>query len=197
MAGMEAGSVDAVVTDPIYGQLECYQWLENLPLSDGGNGLAFTNGKWIARVLRRMKTTLPVLSYLNPCGAGMNGKIITKTHLLVWWGSGLMYSFIPDGWLSRNWQAPNLHEHKWTKNPRYYQMLAEAFCRPGGLILDPFTGSGTTGVACVKTGRRFIGIEIEQKYCQIAVKRIQDALAQPALPMEQRAERDGGQGVLV
>lgn len=45
----------------------------------------------------------------------------------------------------------------------------------GGIILDPFTGSGTTGVACVQTGRRFIGIEIEKKYVKIARRRIADA----------------------
>lgn len=43
---------------------------------------------------------------------------------------------------------------------------------PTGLILDPFMGSGTTGVACVRTGRKFIGIEIEPKYFEIAVRRI-------------------------
>ena len=42
-------------------------------------------------------------------------------------------------------------------------------------ILDPFMGSGTTGVACIRTGRQFIGIEKEPKYFDIAVKRIQQA----------------------
>ena len=46
-------------------------------------------------------------------------------------------------------------------------------------ILDPFMGSGTTGVACVKLGRKFIGIEIEPKYFDIACKRISEALKQP------------------
>ncbi len=43
-------------------------------------------------------------------------------------------------------------------------------------ILDPFMGSGTTGVACVRTGRKFIGIELEPKYFAIAVKRIEAEL---------------------
>ena len=46
-------------------------------------------------------------------------------------------------------------------------------------ILDPFMGSGTTGVAAVKLGRKFIGIEIEPKYFDIACKRIQAALDAP------------------
>jgi DNA modification methylase len=46
-------------------------------------------------------------------------------------------------------------------------------------ILDPFMGSGTTGVACAKLGRKFIGIEIEPKYFDIACRRIEQAYAQP------------------
>lgn len=52
-------------------------------------------------------------------------------------------------------------------------------------ILDPFMGSGTTGVACVKLGRKFIGIEIDPKYFDIACKRIRDAYAQPDMFVEQ------------
>ena len=46
--------------------------------------------------------------------------------------------------------------------------------RVGATVLDPFMGSGTTGVACVKTGRKFIGIEIDQGYFDIAVQRIKE-----------------------
>jgi len=45
-------------------------------------------------------------------------------------------------------------------------------------ILDPFMGSGTTGVACIRTGRKFIGIELDPGYFQIAVDRIQKELDQ-------------------
>jgi DNA modification methylase len=50
-------------------------------------------------------------------------------------------------------------------------------------IFDPFMGSGTTGVACVQTGRNFIGIEIDPKYYAIAEKRIKDAQQQMRLPI--------------
>lgn len=54
-------------------------------------------------------------------------------------------------------------------------------------ILDPFMGSGTTGVACVKLGRRFIGIEISEEYFDIACRRIEEAYRQPDMFIERPA----------
>lgn len=54
----------------------------------------------------------------------------------------------------------------------------------GDSILDPFMGSGTTGVAAVKLGRKFIGVEIEPKYFDIACRRISEALKQPDMFIE-------------
>ena len=51
-------------------------------------------------------------------------------------------------------------------------------------ILDPFMGSGTTGVAAVKLGRKFIGIEIDPRYFDIACRRIEDAARQPDMFVE-------------
>lgn len=62
-----------------------------------------------------------------------------------------------------------------------------------GTILDPFMGSGTTGVAAIQLGRKFIGIEREPKYFDIACKRIEQAVAQGQLfepePMKQTQEK--------
>ena len=54
----------------------------------------------------------------------------------------------------------------------------------GEVVLDPFMGSGTTGVACAKLGRKFIGIEIDESYFNIACKRIGQAYDQPDLFVE-------------
>ena len=50
-----------------------------------------------------------------------------------------------------------------------------AVTQPGGLVLDPFTGGGTTGMACMATGRRFLGIELSSEYHRIAADRIAEA----------------------
>jgi len=57
--------------------------------------------------------------------------------------------------------------------------------RPNDTVLDPFMGSGTTGVAAVQTGRRFIGIELSERYFDIACKRIAAAYEQQRLPLQE------------
>lgn len=55
------------------------------------------------------------------------------------------------------------------------EYLIKTYTQPGDTVLDFTMGSGTTGVACVNTGRKFIGIEIEKKYFDVAVSRIETA----------------------
>lgn len=61
--------------------------------------------------------------------------------------------------------------------PLMRELLAD-FTNSGQTILDPFMGSGTTGVACARMGRKFIGIELDPKYFDIACERIAKAYAQ-------------------
>ena len=72
-------------------------------------------------------------------------------------------------------------EHPTTKPLWLMQRLITVSTNPGMTVLDCFAGSGTTGVACVQTGRNFIGIEIDPTYFAIAEKRIAEAQMQPML----------------
>jgi site-specific DNA-methyltransferase (adenine-specific)/modification methylase len=79
--------------------------------------------------------------------------------------------------------------HPTEKHPA---LMVELAMRSKGTILDPFMGSGTTGVAAAKLGRKFVGIEREQKYFDIACERItnaqrQQTLFDPAPVMQQEA----------
>ncbi len=56
------------------------------------------------------------------------------------------------------------------------EYLIKSYTDPGEIVLDNCMGSGTTGVACANTGRRFIGIEKETEYFEIARKRIAEAI---------------------
>jgi DNA modification methylase len=72
-------------------------------------------------------------------------------------------------------------QHIAAKPVKLMQSLILRFTLPNDTILDPFMGSGSTGVACIKMGRNFIGIETDPTYFAIAQKRISEAAAQPFL----------------
>lgn len=74
--------------------------------------------------------------------------------------------------------------HPCAKPIRMWAALVARATYDTDVILDPFMGSGTTGVACANLGRRFIGIEIDPRYFEIACKRIRGAYAQLKLPLE-------------
>lgn len=66
--------------------------------------------------------------------------------------------------------------HPCPKPLKAWTWLVDKVCPPGGLVLDPFMGSGTTGVVAMQLGRRFIGIEIDPGYFDIARRRIIQAV---------------------
>lgn len=72
--------------------------------------------------------------------------------------------------------------------PLMRELLAD-FTNHCQLILDPFMGSGTTGVACAKMGRRFIGIELNDKYFDVACERISKAYEQGDMFVERPAKQ--------
>ena len=69
--------------------------------------------------------------------------------------------------------------HPTQKPVALLEYLIRTYTNEGETVLDNCMGSGSTGVACVKTGRDFIGIELDEKYFDIAKKRIEDAQHDP------------------
>jgi site-specific DNA-methyltransferase (adenine-specific) len=60
-----------------------------------------------------------------------------------------------------------------TEKPLEVMTATVAICRPAGLVLDPFAGSGSTGVAAIRSGRRFVGVELDPGYAQVARERLE------------------------
>lgn len=72
-------------------------------------------------------------------------------------------------------------EHPTQKPVAVMAWCIEQLTPAAKVILDPFMGTGTTGVACIALGRKFIGIEIEPKYFDVACRRVEEAWKQPRL----------------
>lgn len=83
-----------------------------------------------------------------------------------------------NGMLQENMKNKELREHPTQKPSAIMEWAISLAPSETCSILDPFMGSGTTGVACHKMGKRFIGIERERKYFDIACRRIEDAQKQ-------------------
>ncbi len=74
------------------------------------------------------------------------------------------------------------HWHPTQKPIEVMRWIVEAVTKPGDVVLDPYMGSGTTGVAALQAGRKFIGIEIEERWFRAAEIRIRRELDQGRLP---------------
>lgn len=73
------------------------------------------------------------------------------------------------------WAYSGNRHHPTEKAEAVIRPLIEAFSERGGLVLDPFTGSGTTGVACARLDRHFIGVELDASHYATAERRIAEA----------------------
>ena len=131
-------------------------------------------------------------SVFTLAGAGRTAWGFQCTHPVLFYGKD---PYLQDGKGGRpnsfKDDQPNTEkiDHPCPKPLSWMKWAVARASRVDETILDPFMGSGTTGVACVKLGRRFIGIEIEPNYFDIACRRIEAATQQPDLFVEQQRPR--------
>ena len=87
-------------------------------------------------------------------------------------------------------KAPNKNFHPTVKPVKLMQYLVRLITPPNGIVLDPFCGSGTTGIACKLEGFDFVGMEQDAEYCKIAEARINNYQEEPKEPLEFIEEND-------
>lgn len=154
--------------------------------------LAFCNvegvGEWQAAILERglkFKTTCiwnkpDATPKLNGQGPALSYECFTTTWCgkghARWNGGGRRGVFTHP---TNNAERSGLHPTE--KPASLMREIVSLFSDPGELILDPFMGSGTTGVACAQLGRKFIGCEINPLYFEVARRRIAEVYSQPRL----------------
>ena len=108
-----------------------------------------------------------------------------------WNGGGL-----PATWTHNISKGTARPDHPCPKPLPLMLELVRLFTDPGDTILDPFMGSGTTGVACVELGRNFIGIEKDKKWFDVAQQRIESARFRPSLDFARKAKQRKAKALL-
>ena len=118
-----------------------------------------------------------VVPWVKPSCRPQKGRFAAASEFVLWGSAGPM---LEDGPCHPGYflgMAPRDREHTTQKPLELLSMLVE-ICPPGGVVLDPFNGSGTTGVAALLSGRRYIGIERTEEYCAITARRLSEASGQ-------------------
>ena len=188
--------VDAVITDPPWGE-------QHIDLMQGNRGfdlksalrLAFSGLNELGRMAVILGCTTPPLElglpfirhcYIRRAVAQPRGRVLYTGEYVDVYGSRANY---PNGWSVMPGEKSYTNTggkgegegHPTPHNEVGTRWVVDIVACDGGLVVDPFMGSGTTGAAALKSGRSFIGIEIEPKYFDIACERIENAQRQERL----------------
>lgn len=203
---LEAGSVDAVVTDPPYGILN---------LNGKGGAIrksprAIGSGKLKNR---KINTESYEWDSATPAKSTLEAMRQCSQHQIIWGGNYFdlpptrcvlvwdkcqpweNFSQVEIAWTSLNKPAAifkcnkSFSKNHPTQKPLALMNWCLRFLPNAQAILDPFMGSGTTGVACIRTGRRFIGIELDPHYFEIAKRRCIEELNRLPLFQQKQPEQ--------
>lgn len=223
LPGLNAGSADAVIADPMYGISEPGS------VSVGPDGSTrnfdFFDGDHVGAAETQMRLAMPALRRPGNafvfCGHAQFGGLVSffaangmTTRPFAWvkacpapagpgarWTSAFELAVFgfddgacftgadagqrPNAFRCDSYRhgQPGKVNHPTQKPLALMHEIVTRLVPPGGVALDFCMGSGTTGVAAVREGRRFIGIECERRYFDIAVRRIDAELAQGRLPL--------------
>lgn len=139
-----------------------------------------------------------VCPWVKPGARPQTGRMTQASEFIVWGSHGAMSAqgngAYPAGYIKHpaeaHFSAAPFVEARYVSGEDREHMTQKpvpvmAWCLgmvpAGGVVLDPFAGSGSTGVACAEKGLRFVGIEREPAYCEIAARRLRDAYNQQRL----------------
>jgi site-specific DNA-methyltransferase (adenine-specific)/modification methylase len=185
------GKVDAVVTDPPYGVGLDYGSFEDTPdyVLDvavemvkhsiiQGWRIALTPGNKNAWLYPKPDD---IGAWFNPAGTVFGRWGFILAHLILYYGKEPRPHKSASSVTGLFDHRDVKEDHPCIKPLQFMTWLVNKASDVGEVVLDPFMGSGTTGVACANLGRKFIGIEIDPKYFDIACRRVSYDYKQPRL----------------
>ena len=175
------GSVDAIITDPPYPDEFLPLWgdlakMAERVLRPGAPLIAYTGQYRIKAVLDHLTGPLTYQWMLNLELPGSNARFRGPNMIQTWkpvvictagtWGA---HDWFRDRVTS---PAKDQELYEWQQNPDPVAELIRRYVPEGGLVLDPFAGVGSFGVAALSTGRRFLGVEMDDERHMTACERV-------------------------
>lgn len=202
---LAAESVDAVITDPPYGMAFQSNWVADdrkkarihgderpfiwfLPqafriLRTGGGLVCFTD--WKNQDVWRTAIDCAGFTIRSHCvwdrvahGMGDLKASFAPQHDVFWFATKGAFAFPgkrPKSVIRDTRVSCSATPHPTAKPEGLMRELCRSLCRPGDTVLDPFVGSGSTGVAAVKEGMNFVGVELDETYFTFAEQRLREA----------------------
>ena len=187
LPALQDGSIDAVITDPPYGI-----GVTKMTLGSGKRKI-YRGSNWDILPSQIVINEMLRISRMQIIwGGNYLAHMLPPSRCWIVWDKGTGGNSFADcelAWSSMDsvvkiykyfWSGVHARDtpirlHPTQKPVRLFEWLIEQYTNEGDLIIDPYMGSGTTGVAAMKTGRQFIGIERDEKFFNIAKTRIKNA----------------------
>jgi DNA modification methylase len=189
-------NIDAIICDPPYGEeyIPLYgelARLARLALKPGGSLVVMVGHQHLDRLLADMCPYMPyrwIIRYEtgDPCT-----RIFSRRVVNVAWKPVLVFGEVMGDakWIHRDAvrsDAADKRFHPWQQSESGMSKLIDYLTRPGDLVVDPFLGTGTTGVACARLGRRFVGCDVDAEQVDMARARCALAQAEAVAPLSGR-----------
>lgn len=179
-------SVDFIITDPPYPReyLDVFNALSEEAarvLKPGGSLIVMSGQSYLPEVIKRLSECMKYhwcLSYLTPGGQSprmIHKKVNTFWKPVLWYVKGEYNGDHIGDVLKSAVNDNDKRFHKWGQSCSGMADIVDRFTNPGDIILDPFLGGGTTGVVAIATGRKFIGVDIDEENVNKSRQRIEEA----------------------
>lgn len=187
--------VDAVITDPVWPNNTIPEFSEFDPAALIGNAMGILRGRTDRAafhlgcdsdpgVLAGVGMPFFRVCWLRYARPHYKGRLLYGADVAYLYGvppKSYPGAHVISGETCKTDSKGRITEHPCERSEQHVEWLVGKWSVAGETVIDPFMGSGTTGVACAKLGRKFIGIEINEKYFDIAAERITAAYAQGRL----------------
>lgn len=179
-------SIDYIITDPPYPAeyIPLYGELSKVAarvLKQNGSLIVMCGQSYLPQVIDRLRGEMNYhwcMAYVTPGGQSpslFQKKVNTFWKPVLWFTKGKYNGDYIGDVLKSPVNANDKRYHEWGQSLGGMQDIVEKFTDAGQLILDPFLGGGTTGVAAVTMGRKFIGTDIDKKNIDISMERIKES----------------------